>query len=92
MNMKHWFSPLAVLALVALPLAAENGHLRIRSSPVGAGLFVDGKYVLAGGGALIRPAAFKNHTDLELALIEALVGRTPPFPAFDNSYGSPRRY
>ena len=49
MNMKHWLSPLAVLALVALPLAAETGHLRIRSSPVGAGLFVDGKYVGPAG-------------------------------------------
>ena len=47
--MKHWFSKLAVLALVALPLAAETGHLRIRSSPVGAGLFVDGKYVGPAG-------------------------------------------
>ena len=50
------------------------------------------RYVLAAGGSLIRQAALKNHTDLELALVEALVGRTPPFPAFDNSYGSPRRY
>jgi hypothetical protein len=50
------------------------------------------RYVLAAGGALIRPAPFRNHTDLELALIEALVGRTPPFPVFDNSYGGPRRY
>lgn len=50
------------------------------------------RYVLAAGGALIRPAPFRNHTDLELALVEALVGRTPPFPAFDNSYGTPRRY
>jgi hypothetical protein len=49
MIMKHWFSPLAVLALLALPLAAETGYVRVRSSPVGAGLFVDGKYVGPAG-------------------------------------------
>jgi hypothetical protein len=52
------------------------------------------RYILADGasGQRIRPAPFKNHTDLELALIEALVGRTPPFNLFDEGYGSPRRY
>lgn len=51
------------------------------------------RYVLQPGASRrIRPAAFKNHTDLELMLIESLVGRTPPFALFDESYGSPRRY
>lgn len=52
------------------------------------------RYILADGaaGARIRGAPFKNHTDMELALIEALVGRTPPFNLFDEGYGSPRRY
>ncbi|HZP92574.1 MAG TPA: iron dicitrate transport regulator FecR [Burkholderiales bacterium] len=51
------------------------------------------RYVLKPGAAKrIRPAPFKNHTDLELTLIESLVGRTPPFSLFDESYGSPRRY
>jgi len=52
------------------------------------------RYILADGtsGQRIRRAPFKNHTDLELALIEALVGRTPPFNLFDEGYGSPRRY
>ncbi len=51
------------------------------------------RYVLrAGAGRRIRPAPFKNHTDLELMLIESLVGRKPPFSLFDESYGSPRRY
>lgn len=51
------------------------------------------RYVLKAGTARrIRPAPFKNHTDLELTLIESLVGRTPPFSLFDESYGSPRRY
>lgn len=52
------------------------------------------RYVLAKAdkGRRIVPAPFKNHSDLELMLIEALVGRTPPFSLFDESYGSPRRY
>lgn len=51
------------------------------------------RYVLSpGAGRRIRPAPFKNHTDLELMLIETLVGRSTPFSLFDESYGSPRRY
>jgi hypothetical protein len=51
------------------------------------------RYVLKPGASRrIQPAPFKNHTDLELMLIESLVGRTPPFSLFDESYGSPRRY
>jgi hypothetical protein len=51
------------------------------------------RYVLKPGASRrILPAPFKNHTDLELMLIESLVGRTPPFSLFDESYGSPRRY
>lgn len=52
------------------------------------------RYVYASktDGQSIRRAPFKNHTDLELALIEALVGRVPPFNLFDEGYGSPRRY
>jgi len=52
------------------------------------------RYVLAkpDRGRRIVPAPFKNHDDLELMLIESLVGRTPPFSLFDDSYGSPRRY
>jgi hypothetical protein len=52
------------------------------------------RYVLAktDKGRRIVPAPFKNHDDLELMLIESLVGRTPPFSLFDESYGSPRRY
>ncbi len=52
------------------------------------------RYVLArpDKGRRIVSAPFKNHTDLELMLIESLVGRTPPFSLFDESYGSPRRY
>jgi hypothetical protein len=50
-------------------------------------------YILAGGtsGGLIRNAPFINHTDQELALIEALVGREPPFVFPKDSYTAPRR-
>jgi len=52
------------------------------------------RYVLAkpDKGRRIVAAPFKNHDDLELMLVESLVGRTPPFSLFDESYGSPRRY
>jgi hypothetical protein len=54
----------------------------------------DPRYITASGDSSkrIRKAPFKNHTDLELTLIEALVGRVPPFSLFDEGYGSPRRY
>ena len=50
-------------------------------------------YVLSDGSRArnIRNAPFINHTDQELALIEALVGRTPPFVFPKDSYGGPRR-
>lgn len=51
------------------------------------------RYVLKPGAAKrIQPAPFINHTDVELALIEALVGRAPPFSLFDEDYGGGRRY
>lgn len=51
------------------------------------------RYVLKPGAARrIQPAPFINHTDLELTLIESLVGRTPPFALFDEGYGGARRY
>lgn len=51
------------------------------------------KYIAAKGseGKLIRPAPWKDHTDTELMLIEALVGRTPPFVFPMDQYNSPRR-
>lgn len=45
----------------------------------------------AGQGKNIRDAPFINHTDQELTLIEALVGRTTPFVFENNAYSSPRR-
>ncbi|MEO7812720.1 MAG: FecR domain-containing protein [Usitatibacter sp.] len=45
----------------------------------------------AARGKGIRNAPFVNHTDQELALIEALVGREPPFVFPKDSYGGPRR-
>jgi hypothetical protein len=51
------------------------------------------RYVLKPGAARrIQPAPFVNHTDLELTLIESLVGRAPPFALFDEGYGGARRY
>lgn len=40
----------------------------------------------------IVPAGFINHGDLELMLLENLVGRSTPFSLFDESYSNPRRY
>ncbi|HLF97314.1 MAG TPA: hypothetical protein VI457_09235 [Methylococcaceae bacterium] len=37
------------------------------------------RYIYGGSNGGIEPAPFKNHTDAELSIIEALVGRTPPF-------------
>lgn len=51
------------------------------------------RYILAkaAAGQALRPAPFINHTDQELALIEALVGRTVPFVFSDKDYVAPRR-
>ena len=51
------------------------------------------RYVTSDGaaGKRVRPAPFKNHTDLELMLIEELVGRVPPFTVADTDYSAPRR-
>ncbi|MBF0254936.1 MAG: hypothetical protein HQL47_00425 [Gammaproteobacteria bacterium] len=51
------------------------------------------KYVLAAGerGQRVVKAPFKNHNDLELMLLEELVGRTPPFSVAGDNYGAPRR-
>jgi ferric-dicitrate binding protein FerR (iron transport regulator) len=50
-------------------------------------------YILAKAppGRSIRSAPFINHTDQELMLIEALVGRTPPFVFPKDDYTGPRR-
>src|SRR5262245_53419661 len=50
-------------------------------------------YILAKAppGQSIRPAPFINHTDQELQLIEALVGRVPPFVYPKEDYRAPRR-
>jgi hypothetical protein len=49
------------------------------------------RYILAKGDERILSAPFKNHTDAELALIESLVGRRPPFVLPSEAYGRPRR-
>lgn len=51
------------------------------------------RYILSNEqpGRNIRDAPFINHTDLELQVIEGLVGRTPPFSMAGGGYSSPRR-
>jgi hypothetical protein len=50
-------------------------------------------YIVKDGGAgrNIRNAPFVNHTDQELALIEAIVGRTTPFVFSKDAYTGPRK-
>jgi len=50
-------------------------------------------YIVAGasGGQAIRAAPFKNHTDEELMILEAIVGRTVPFAFSSEDYKAPRR-
>lgn len=50
-------------------------------------------YILAKAppGKSIRDAPFINHTDQELMLIEALVGRVPPYVFPKDEYTGPRR-
>lgn len=51
------------------------------------------RYILpAGAKQRLQAAPFVNHSDLELMLLENLVGRSTPFSLFDESYGSQRRY
>jgi hypothetical protein len=45
----------------------------------------------SGAGKSIVSAPFVNHTDLELSLIETLVGRNPPWVFGKDSYNAPRR-
>lgn len=51
------------------------------------------RYVLARdrGRGRIVPAPFKDHTDEELQILEALVGRQPPFQLPGDVYTTPRR-
>jgi len=51
------------------------------------------KYIAdkAVDGSQIRKAPFKNHTDPELKMLEALVGREVPFGLEEELYRSPRR-
>lgn len=51
------------------------------------------RFVLAAGatGQLVQPAPFKDHTDEELILLEALVGREPPLSVLNSGYSIPRR-
>jgi hypothetical protein len=72
------------VASVAEPESPETIAAKHHDRPV---------YILAKEprGKNIRNAPFINHTDQELALIEALVGRTPPFVFPKDAYSAPRR-
>lgn len=50
------------------------------------------RYILPQGatGNRIQPAPFINHTDDELVMLEALLGREPPFAVFGEGYEGPR--
>lgn len=65
------------------PKATENIQATHHDAP---------RYILATpeGGKLITPAPMKNHTDEELMLVEAIVGRTAPFSSVQG-YSTPRR-
>jgi hypothetical protein len=51
------------------------------------------RYIHKNGkkGQLIEYAPMINHTDEELMLVEALVGRSPPFNSLKGGYSRPRR-
>lgn len=51
------------------------------------------RYILGDGaaGSRIEPAPVINHTDMELLLIEELVGRSPPFSVSGSDYDAPRK-
>ncbi len=51
------------------------------------------RYILSNeaSGRNIREAPFINHTNLELQVIEGLVGREPPFTMAGGGYSAPRR-
>lgn len=52
-----------------------------------------GKYILTNPEKNTRviPAPFKNHTDIELMTLEALVGREVPFNVSASDYDAPKR-
>lgn len=51
------------------------------------------KYILPSSrdGQAVLAAPFINHSDLELMILEALVGRTVPFSVAEDPYAAPRR-
>jgi hypothetical protein len=71
------------IAAVQDPHSAQSVVSRHHDKPL---------YILANAkaGDSIRAAPFINHTDQELTLIEALVGRLPPFTFPSSRYNAPR--
>jgi len=61
----------AVLEPVGDPAARETVRTRHHEQP---------RYIMARGAPqMVTPAPVQNHTDAELEMLEALVGRRPPF-------------
>ena len=63
-----------------MPAARETVHSTHHSAP---------RYIYAHGEMpiqMIEPAPVVNHTDAELIMLEALVGRKPPFEEDGPSY------
>jgi len=84
----------AVVTVVLIPLLERYaGAMQVMDTPGGRKAHDRPLYILGQGpaGRTIRDAPFINHTDQELMLIEALVGRTPPFVFPKDDYTGPRR-
>lgn len=61
----------AVLAPIGDPSASETVNTTHHEQP---------RYIMASGAPqMVMPAPVLNHTDVELILLESLVGRQPPF-------------
>lgn len=75
---------ITTLAATDDPSSAETIESRHHDAP---------RYILAAGnsGQRIQPAPFKNRSDMELALLEALVGRETPFGFAFDQYGLRRK-
>lgn len=69
-----------------MPLATDTVEETVVSEHHDEPRYAVGK---AAAGKRFRRAPFKDHTDLELALIEGLVGRSPPFSFMLDQFDSP---
>jgi len=74
----------AEIVPVADPAAAETVHTTHHEQP---------RFVMASGAPqMVMKAKVMNHTDAELTMLEALVGRVPPFAPRPGEKRPPSRY